>query len=109
MRFPVGLQPVALTMCLALVSVTTTSVQRLTFEAASVKRSVPGTTGGRVQFLPGRFAGENVTLDYLLQQLYGVRDFQIIAAPEWKRSSPTAASRDIRCRAKRMTRRRPSR
>jgi uncharacterized protein (TIGR03435 family) len=82
--FSVALQPVALTMCLCLVFVTTTSVQTLTFEAASVKRSVPGTTGGRVQFLPGRFIGENVPLDYLLQQLYGVRDFQIVAAPEWK-------------------------
>ena len=73
-----------LTACFCLTFVQTTSVQAPTFEAASVKRSVPGTTGGRVQFLPGRFVGENVPLDYLLQQVYGVRNFQIIAAPEWR-------------------------
>ena len=87
MRFPVpcsALPLLALTMCLSVAAATTTSVQTLTFEAASVKRSVPGTTGGRVQFLPGRFVGENVPVDYLLQQLYGVRNFQIVAAPEWK-------------------------
>ena len=84
MRALIPLHHLACTIGLCLLSATTVSVQTLTFEAASVKRSVPGTTGGRVQFLPGRFLGENVPLDYLLQQLYGVRDFQIIAAPEWK-------------------------
>jgi uncharacterized protein (TIGR03435 family) len=53
-----------------------------TFDVASVKRAVPGTPGGRVQFLPGgRFVGQNVSLDFLLQQVYGVRGFQIVAAP----------------------------
>lgn len=52
------------------------------FEVASVKRAVPGKTGARVQFLPGgRFVGENVALEFVLQRVYGVRDFQIIAAP----------------------------
>jgi len=55
------------------------------FEVASVKRAVPGTTGGRVQFLPGgRFVGENVPLEFVIQQLYGLRDFQIVAAPPLK-------------------------
>lgn len=55
------------------------------FEVASVKRAAPGITGGRVQFLPGgRFVGENVPLDFLLQQVYGLRDFQIVADPKWK-------------------------
>jgi uncharacterized protein (TIGR03435 family) len=54
------------------------------FEVASVRRAVPGTTGGRVQFLPDRFVAENVPLDFLLQQVYGVRAFQILAAPPWK-------------------------
>jgi len=78
------LQRFALIACFCITFVQTTSVQAPTFEAASVKRSVPGTTGGRVQFLPGRFVGENVSLDYLLQQVHGVRGFQIIAAPAWK-------------------------
>ncbi len=55
------------------------------FEVASVKRAVPGTPGGRVQFLPGgRFVGDNVSLEFMIQQAYGLRDFQVIAAPQWK-------------------------
>ena len=55
------------------------------FEVASVKRALPGTTGGRVQFPPGgRFVGDNIPIDFLIQQVYGVRDFQIIAGPESK-------------------------
>jgi uncharacterized protein (TIGR03435 family) len=54
------------------------------FEVASVKSAVPGTTGGRIQFLPGgRFTATNVPLNYLIQQLYQVRDFQIVGAPNW--------------------------
>jgi uncharacterized protein (TIGR03435 family) len=56
-----------------------------TFEVAPIRRSEPGTRGGRVRFLPGgRFIGENIPLDFLIQQVYGVRDFQIIAEPKWR-------------------------
>lgn len=52
------------------------------FEVASVKRAEPGKTGGRVRFLPGgRFVGENVSLQFVIQQMYGLRDFQVVAAP----------------------------
>jgi uncharacterized protein (TIGR03435 family) len=52
------------------------------FEIASVKPAVPGTLGGRTQFLPGgRFVGTNVPLNYLIQQIYQVRDFQIVGTP----------------------------
>lgn len=55
------------------------------FDVASVKRAVPGTPGSRVRFLPGgRFVGENVAIQFVIQQVYGVRDYQIIAAPQWK-------------------------
>jgi len=38
-----------------------------------------------VQFLPGgRFVAQNVPLTFLLQQVYGVRDFQIVAEPQWQ-------------------------
>jgi len=54
------------------------------FDVASVKSSVPGTIGGRVQFLAGgRFSATNVPLNFLIQQVYGVRDFQIVGAPNW--------------------------
>lgn len=54
------------------------------FEVASVRRAEPGLTGGRVQFLPGQFLGENVALQFVLQRVYGVRDFQIVAGPDAK-------------------------
>jgi uncharacterized protein (TIGR03435 family) len=54
------------------------------FEVASVKSSVPGENGGRVQFLPGgRFMATNVPLTFLIQQTYEVRDFQVVGAPNW--------------------------
>lgn len=54
------------------------------FEVASVKPAVPGTLGGRIQFLAGgRFVGTNVPLNYLIQQIYQVRDFQVVGAPNW--------------------------
>ncbi len=54
------------------------------FEVASVKPSVPGTTGGRMQFLAGgNFKATNVPLDYLIQQIYEVRNFQVVGDPHW--------------------------
>jgi bla regulator protein blaR1 len=56
-----------------------------TFEVASVKLAAPGIPGGRVQFLPGgRFVGENVPFDFLLQQVYGVAPFQIVIDQKWR-------------------------
>jgi uncharacterized protein (TIGR03435 family) len=54
------------------------------FELASVKAAIPGATGGRIQFLPGgRYVATNVSLTFLIQQTYQVRDFQIVGAPNW--------------------------
>ena len=56
-----------------------------TFEVASVKLAAPGIPGGRVQFLPGgRFVGENVPFDFLLQQVYGLASFQIVIDQKWR-------------------------
>jgi len=56
-----------------------------TFEVASVRRATPGETGGRIQFLPGgRFLAQNVAIQFVIEQVYGVRDFQIIAEPKWR-------------------------
>jgi len=52
------------------------------FEVASVKSAVPGTRGGQVQFLSGgRFVATNVALNFIIQQVYELRDFQIVGAP----------------------------
>src|SRR5688572_7372618 len=56
-----------------------------TFDVVSVRRATPGETGGRVQFLPGgRFLAQNVPIHFLIEQVYGVRDFQVIAEPKWR-------------------------
>jgi uncharacterized protein (TIGR03435 family) len=80
-RFPL-LVIAAAVMWLAAPAVRT---QTLAFDVTSVKRAVPGTPGSRIRFLPGgRFAGENVAVQFVIQQAYGVRDYQIVAAPQWK-------------------------
>ncbi|MCU1328697.1 MAG: peptidase BlaR1 [Bryobacterales bacterium] len=54
-----------------------------TFEVISVKPSIPGTLGGRMQFLPGgRFYASNVPLTGIIQNLFRVRSFQIAGDPK---------------------------
>jgi len=55
-----------------------------TFEVASVKISAPATTGGAVQFLPGgRFVVYNCDLGFIIQQVYGVKGYQVSGGPKW--------------------------
>lgn len=57
------------------------------FEAASIKPSAPGGGGFRMQFSPGgRVMASGVTASILMQQAYGVREFQIQGAPGWMAS-----------------------
>lgn len=57
------------------------------FEAASIKPSAPmggGMVRMGVQMLPGgRVSMSGVTMKTLIQQAYGVRDFQIVGGPAW--------------------------
>ena len=67
--------------------VTAASAQttRPAFDVASVKRAGTSLGGGRVQFLPGgRFVAENAPLEFVLQQVYDVRPFQVVVDPKWK-------------------------
>src|SRR5258708_1045366 len=58
-----------------------------TFEVASIKPSAPGAHGMQIQTTPGgRFVTKNVNLKFLIQFAYGVKDFQITAAPGWMSS-----------------------
>ena len=56
---------------------------RPVFDVASVKPSDPDEKGGWVRFPPGRFEVSNCQLVFVIQQVYGVRDFQIVGAPKW--------------------------
>jgi len=54
------------------------------FEVASIKPGDPSARATRIQMAPGgRFTAANVTLKFLIQYAYGVRDFQITGAPGW--------------------------
>jgi uncharacterized protein (TIGR03435 family) len=60
------------------------------FEAASIKPFAP-TDMGKIrmgmEMLPGgRISMSGVTVRLLIQQAYGVRDFQIVGGPDWMRS-----------------------
>lgn len=57
------------------------------FEAASIKPSAPAAMGNirvGMQMMPGgRISMSGVTVKLLIQQGYGVRDFQIVGGPPW--------------------------
>src|ERR1700723_1368814 len=54
------------------------------FDVASVKPSDPNETGGRAYFPPGgRFEAQNCQLIFIIQQVYGLKDYQIVDAPKW--------------------------
>jgi uncharacterized protein (TIGR03435 family) len=54
------------------------------FEVASIKPSDPSTKGFRIQSAPGgRLIATGVTVKFLIQQAYGVREFQVLGGPSW--------------------------
>jgi bla regulator protein blaR1 len=54
------------------------------FEVASIKPADPNGRGMRVQFAPGgRLTMNGATVKFLIQQAYGVKDFQITGGPNW--------------------------
>ncbi len=54
------------------------------FEVTSIKPAAPGGRGVRVQMAPGgRLNASNITVKFLIQQAYNVKDFQISGGPGW--------------------------
>ena len=54
------------------------------FEVASIKPADPNARGMRVQMAPGgRLTASGVTVKFLIQQAYNVKDFQITGGPNW--------------------------
>lgn len=63
------------------------STEPAKFEVASIKPSKEGPGRVMIQIQPGgRLDAKNVNVKFLIQQAYGVRDFQIIDAPSWVNS-----------------------
>jgi uncharacterized protein (TIGR03435 family) len=54
------------------------------FEVASIKQNKSGTSGVRVQVLPGgRYTASNVTLHQLIRDAYRLQNFQLSGGPSW--------------------------
>jgi uncharacterized protein (TIGR03435 family) len=75
---------------------------RPAFDVASIRPSDPNQKGGWVRFPPGRLEVSNAQLIFVIQQLYGVRDFQIVGAPKWVVDWNTARF-DINAKAEGVT------
>jgi len=64
-----------------------TPAARPEFEVASVKQNAGGSQRSFIgSSSPGTLSAENVPLELLIQQAYGVRPFQIVGAPDWAKS-----------------------
>jgi len=54
------------------------------FEVASIKPSDPQSTGAAMRYMPGgRVEISGMTIQNLIQLMYGVRSYQISGAPKW--------------------------
>jgi uncharacterized protein (TIGR03435 family) len=54
------------------------------FEVASIKPADPNERRMSIQIAPGgRFIANGVTVRFLIQQAYGIKDFQITGGPSW--------------------------
>lgn len=60
------------------------SVRAQGFDVASIKSADPSERRVSIQFLPGgTFRASGITLKFLIQEAYDVREFQISGAPGW--------------------------
>ena len=60
------------------------SQQASTFEVASIRFGDPQPTSASLRFLPnGEMVARNFPLDLILQEVYGVRQFQIAGLERW--------------------------
>jgi bla regulator protein blaR1 len=60
------------------------SAAPMKFEVASIKPSAPGQRFIRVEIQPGgRLTCQNVPAKWLIEQAYGIKDFQLSGAPGW--------------------------
>jgi hypothetical protein len=63
------------------------------FDVASVKENSSGGLDGVFRREPGRFTVTNLSLEWIIQTAYGIRDYQLVNAPNWtKRRYDIAAT-----------------
>ncbi len=69
---------------LALIFAIAVSAQtRPAFEAASIHASRADQSSTHLALLGGRLSVENCTLSFIIQQAYGLREFQVVGGPQW--------------------------
>lgn len=73
-----------LAMCILSASLALGQSSTPAFDVASIKPAAPGAPAARIEYRPGgQFLGSNVAIVFLLEDAYGVRDFQITGDPQW--------------------------
>ncbi len=76
--------PLAITLAAAVAQEPDAAKLAAKFEVAAIKPSDPASKGFRIQSAPGgKFIATGLTVKFLIQQAYGVREFQVIGAPGW--------------------------
>jgi len=53
------------------------------FDVASVKENSSGGLDGVFRRQPGRFTVTNLSLEWIIQNAYGIREYQLVNAPSW--------------------------
>ena len=88
-----------------LISVSGAVIGQTAFEVASIKPNVSGDHRIGFQIAPGgRFTATNVTAKMLMQQAYGIKDFQISGAPTPMTVSTTMSAGAVRRLARQRVR-----
>jgi len=59
------------------------AAQAPAFEAASIKQNDSGSGDGVFRRLPGRFTVTNLSMRWIIQNAYGIREYQLVDAPGW--------------------------
>jgi uncharacterized protein (TIGR03435 family) len=68
--------------CAAILVTGVSAFQPLRIEVATVKPGDPGATAMGNHFSPGRFSLQNYSLMSLIEWAYGLREYQILDAPD---------------------------
>jgi bla regulator protein BlaR1 len=67
-------------------TITSTSSTSMDFETATIKPSRPDATNSNINFNTGRFTTENISMEFLLKEAYGLNSGsseQIVGVPGW--------------------------
>jgi uncharacterized protein (TIGR03435 family) len=57
--------------------------QTAAFDVASIKENSSGGMDGVFRRQPGRFTVTNLSLEWIIQTAYGIREYQLVNAPSW--------------------------